>query len=201
MPLLIVLTLALLPCGAPALSAQQPFPADTAVLHRWVGTHDGRPLFLEFYGDSMLVVNDQYPLSFRLTPDSLVGFGDTTIVARWWMSDGRLILETSSGEVTMSEQGPLARPLTGRWVGPSGMAGGNDLELRMHANGTAEWRLLPGGSWTPGEWDRTSRTLDFTWHDAGETEWSGQYDPVGNAILFDHTAQGTSTTILRRAFR
>lgn len=199
MPKFAAILVALLPAVPAALSAQ--IPADTVLLHRWVGTHDGRPLVLEFYDDTMLVVNDQYPLSYRLTPDSLIGFGDTTIVARWWMSVGRLILSTPSGEVTMAELPPLARPVTGRWTGPLGNAASTDIELQIFANGTARWRTMPSGGWTSGEWDRETRVLTFTWHDADKSEWSGQYDPIGNAILFEQTVPGTSTTILRRAFR
>jgi hypothetical protein len=199
MPKLTTVLLALLPLAPAALSAQ--IPADTVLLHRWVGTHDGRPLVLEFYDDTMLVVNDRYPLSYRLTPDSIIGFGDTTVVARWWMSVGRLILETPSGEITMAELPPLARPVAGRWTGGLGDAAGTNIELQVFANGTARWRTLPEGAWTQGEWDREARVLTFTWHDADETDWSGQYDPIGNAILFEQTVPGSGTSILRRAFR
>ena len=33
---------------------------DTTLTKRWVGLHLERPLELEFYGDTMLVVNDRY---------------------------------------------------------------------------------------------------------------------------------------------
>jgi len=58
---------------------------------------------------------------------------------------------------------------------------------------------LPAGAWTYGEWDREMRVITFTWSD--ETEWQAQYDPVGNAMLFETTVAGAEATILRRIFR
>ena len=65
--------------------------------------------------------------------------------------------------------------------------------------GSARWRRLPSGAWTYGEWDREMRIITFTWSD--ESEWRGQYDPVGNAMLFEQTVPDAQPTILRRVFR
>jgi hypothetical protein len=180
-----------------------PAPADaqrdSVLAHRWVGVHGGRPLQLEFYGDTMLVVNDEHVLSFRLTRDSLVAFGDTSVTGRYRLVLERLLLETPDGVVTMAVQSPLARPLTGHWRGPLGTDDGVETELVIAADGSARWRRLPRGAWTHGEWDREMRVITFTWSD--ETEWRGQYDPVGNAMLFELTVPDAQATILRRVFR
>lgn len=180
---------------------QQGGPCVTQLTGRWVGMHGYRPLLLEFYDDTMLVVNDQHPLDFRASHDSLFAWGDTTITARYWFSYCRLLLETPGGaELTMTYQEPLARPLTGRWVGDLGPPPGGTAEIRIAANGTARWHVLPSGSWTDGEWERNTRLITFTW--ATDTiPWIGHYDPEGNAILFDHTVPGSSTAIFRRIFR
>jgi hypothetical protein len=191
---LLLLGLLVLAGGRP-LVAQR----DSVLAHRWVGLHLRQPLQFEFYGDTMLVVNDEHVLNFRLTNDSLIATGDTTVVGRYRLVLGRLILETVEEVVTMATQSPLARPLTGHWTGPLGTSDGNDTELIIYASGIARWRRLPGGRWADGEWDRETRLITFTWADS--TEWHGQYDPVGNAILFERTVEGGETTILRRFFR
>lgn len=172
---------------------------DSVLSHRWVGIHQRQPLQFEFYGDTMLIVNDEHVLSFRLTGDSLVAYGDTNVRGRYRMALGRLLFETSGGVVTMSPQSPLARPLTGRWQGLLGTADGVNIELLIRADGTARWRRLPDGRWIEGEWDRETRIITFTWVD--ESEWRGHYDPHGNAILFERTLPEAGTSILRRAFR
>jgi hypothetical protein len=192
-PLAAVLLAGLL---VPAVAVAQ---RDSVLAHRWVGVHKGQPLQLEFYGDTMLVVDDQRVLDYRLTGDSLVAFGDTTIAAQYRLVMGRLLLQTPDGVVTMATQIALGRPLTGRWRGPLGTDDGADAELEIFAGGTARWRRLPEGRWTAGEWDREMRVVTFTWAD--ESEWRGQYDPVGNAMLFEATAAGGQPTILRRLFR
>ena len=121
------------------------------------------------------------------------------MVGRYRLMLGRLIFETSDDVVTMAVQSPLARPLTGLWSGPLGTEDGALAELSISASGTARWRSLPAGRWADGEWDRETRLITFTWADS--TEWRGQYDPVGNAILFEQTVAGAGTTILRRIFR
>jgi hypothetical protein len=180
----------------PAAAAAQ---RDSVLAHRWVGVHLGRPLQFEFYGDSMLVVDDERVLDYRLTGDSLVALGDTTIAGQYRLVMGRLLFHTPDGVITMAVQSALARPLTGRWRGPLGTDDGAESELVISADGTARWRRLPGGRWTYGEWDREMRAVTFTWAD--ESEWRGQYDPVGNAMLFELTVPESQPTILRRIYR
>jgi len=192
----LVAALALIVLVVPLPAAAQ---RDSVLAHRWVGMHNRRPLQFEFYGDTMLVVDDEHVLDFRLTSDSLIAFGDTTIVGQYRLVMQRLLLQTSEGVVTMATQLPLARPLTGRWRGPLGTDDGVETELEIYASGTARWRRLPGGRWTSGEWDRETRVVTFTWSD--ESEWRGQYDPVGNAMLMETTVAQAQPTILRRVFR
>lgn len=194
MRLVSALLLAAVALPAPAVAQR-----DSVLAHRWVGVHQGRPLQLEFYGDTMLVVDDEHVLDFRLTGDSLIAFGDTTVVGRYRLVMDRLLLQTSDEVVTMATQLTLARPLTGRWRGSLGTDDGVEAELTILAGGTARWRRLPDGRWTAGEWDREMRTVTFTWDD--ETEWRGQYDPVGNAMLMETTVPDAQPTILRRVFR
>ncbi len=168
---------------------------------RWVGLHRGQTLNLEFYGDTMLVVNDQYPLSYRVTPESLIATGDTAFAVRYWFSYGRLLLETKEGAViTMSQQGPLARPLTGRWIGELGTEITTRAELLIYPGGVARWRTLSGGGWQEGEWERQSRIITFFWP-ADSTDWLGHYDVEGNTIVFEHTVPGSGPAIFRRVFR
>lgn len=174
---------------------------DQRLLHRWVGTHAGRSLHLDFYGDTMLVVNDQYAVNYRATRDSIVARGDTTFAATYWFALDRLLLRTAEDAVvTMSEQSPLARPLHGRWRGSPGGWTDREVELVMHRGGSARWRTVPSGGWVQGEWDRLTRIITFTWL-PDSTAWSGQYDPVGNALLFEDAPPGDGTLVLRRVFR
>lgn len=181
-------------------TAAQDQSTESPLLKRWVGTHRGRPLFLEFYGDSMLVVNDARVLDYYTTRDSIVAYGDTSFTVNYWFALGRLLLRTGEGAtITMSSQSALARPITGRWVGtPSGRD--ERVELQMTRDGTARWRWASGGPWNQGEWDRFSRNLTFTWLPDSAT-WNGQYEPQGNAILFERAAPGWGFLILRRYFR
>lgn len=168
---------------------------------RWVGMHRGAPLHFEFYGDTMLVVNDRYALNARVTSDSLLASGDTTVVARYWFSLDRLLVETPDGYVvTMSAQKALARPLTGRWVGDLGTPEQVEAELVITPGGVAQWRQLPAGNWVAGEWERQTRVITFTWA-ADSTDWVGHYDVEGNAILFEKTLPGSRAAIFRRVFR
>ncbi len=95
----LLLTLGLLLALAPPLAAQR----DSVLATRWVGNHEGRPLQFEFYGDTMLVVNDLHALDYRLTGDSLVAFGDTIIQGRYRLVRDWLLFETPSGMVTMAK--------------------------------------------------------------------------------------------------
>lgn len=193
----IAIALAGLLAVAPAhgLAAQR----DSVLAHRWVGMHLRQPLQFEFYGDTMLIVNDEHILDFRLTDDSLMATGDTVVQGRYRLALGRLLLETPSGVVTMATQSALARPLTGRWQGGLGTEDGATIELVIKVDGTARWRTLPDGRWMDGEWDRETRIITFTWID--ESEWRAHYDPIGNAILFEQTVPGAESSILRRVFR
>lgn len=182
---------------SPATASAQ---ADPRLLGRWVGTHQSRPLHLDFYGDSMLVVNDHHALYYRATRDSLYAVGDTSFAVEYWFALDRLLLETVEGNViTMATQDKLARPLEGRWLGTPTL-GDERIELVMRRGGIAEWRQLPGGAWIGGEWDRHTRLITFTWL-PDSTQWSGQYDPANNTLLFEQTYEGSGTVFLRRVFR
>lgn len=174
---------------------------DSVLSNRWVGRHQGRPLHFEFYGDTMLVVNDQHALNFELSRDSLLATGDTLVTGHYRLAFGRLVFTTPDGVVTMSKQSALARPLDGRWEGPLGTPDDQRVELETFGNGVARWRAVPDGSWTVGEWDRAFRIITFTWQDRNQTEWQAQYDPIGNALLFERTVPHGGTTILRRVYR
>lgn len=185
-----------------AVATGQPLlQQEGALAGRWVGLHRGQTLHLEFYGDTMLVANDRYALSYYLRGDSLVATGDTVVVARYWFALGRLLLETPGGAVvTMTPQDALARPLAGRWVGELGTPDGAEAELLVIAGGVARWRPLSGGAWAHGEWERQSRVITLVWA-ADSTDWVGHYDVDGNAIVFAHTVPGSRPAIFRRAFR
>ena len=199
-----LLTVGLLfPLAAGAQSAQ---PKDTALEKRWVGNYLERPLTLEFYGDTMLVVGDRHALDYRLTGDSLIANGDTTIRARYRLAYGRLLLEVPDGNViTMAPQRTLGRQLTGHWIGSVDSAGtAIPVELNLYNDRTACWRVTPDGKWMRGEWDRDSRTVTMIWDNG---EWIGRYDPQGNALVLKpavDSSQGTTPSpagTLQHAFR
>ncbi len=188
--------------------------ADPRLLKRWVGTHGGRPLWLDFYSDTMLVVDDVYALDYFATPRWIEAVGDTAFRVSYWFARDRLLLETEDGRViTMAEQDPLARPLfAGRWRGTTVGRDQPVIDLLMYRGGIAQYREMPGGEWVEGEYDRTTRVIKFTWFpdslesEADSLEWIGQYDPAGNALLFPGTIPEESlpdagTVVLRRAFR
>ncbi len=185
--------------------AQQP---DSALQGRWVGIHLERSLTLEFYGDTMLVVRDYYPLNYRLTADSLIATGDTSFAVRYRLAMGKLLLDPGNGDViTMSPQVALGRPLTGRWVGDIDTSGTTQrAEIRLQSDRSAVWRTLPDGKPEYGEWDRQTRKVTLTW--SGSGEWTGLYDPLRNTLLLEPVTDttgvaqaGGATGILRRAFR
>src|SRR5262249_16997445 len=121
---------------------------DTTLLRRWVGMHNDRPLHLEFYGDTMLVVGDRYALTYRLTLDSLIAEGDTSFAVRYRMSMGYLLLETADSDVvTLKSQSVLGRPLTGRWIGDAGTDRGGRAELVLTTDRVCRYRELPNGAW------------------------------------------------------
>lgn len=174
---------------------------DNPLLKRWVGTHKRQTLFLDFYSDTMLVVDDSRVADFIATNDSIVVFGDTSFAVHYRFAQGWLLIRTEEGDViTMSSQGPLARPLWGRWLGRVSRMGNRMMELQIRGNGTAYWRWIPGGERTEGEWDRFSRILTFTWL-PDTVVWNGLYDPMQNQLLFDETVEESGVVVLERFFR
>jgi hypothetical protein len=155
----------------------------------------------------MLVVGDRHALTYQLSADSLIAFGDTSFVARYRLVMSRLLLETPDGVITMSQQPTLGRPLTGRWVGDVEADGAYQPgELELTADRTARWRPLADGKPAIGEWERETRRITLTWDNGNE--WSGLYDPQRNTLLLEPRADSTgavrpggATGILRRVFR
>jgi hypothetical protein len=192
--LIAVAALALIPL-APA--TQQP-----QLRGRWVGTHQGQVLYLDFHGDSMLVVNDRYVLDYNVTFDSLTAFGDTSFAVAYWFAVDRLLLATAEGNVvTMNRQSELARPLHGfRWHGAPTRQSDQQIHLEMFRGGVARWKLMPTGEWVDGEWDRSSRVIEFTWF-PDSTMWTGRYDPVGEALLFEEAFPESGAVVLRKVYR
>jgi len=176
----------LVPSGGPPSDSIPRQPHDTTLLRRWVGW----PLTLEFYGDTMLVVGDHHALDYRLTSDSLVATGDTSIRAQYRLSHGRLLLDLPDGSViTMATQKTLARPLTGHWIGALDSLGSAiPAELNLNADRSACWHVTPDGKWLQGEWDRQFRQVTMTWDN---NEWIGIYDPQRNSILLRPIADST----------
>ena len=203
-------TLAVL-CTLIAVSASGAGQQESRLLQRWVGTHYNRPLHLDFYGDTMLVVNDRYAVDYYVVDDSLIAYGDTSFAVSYWFARDRLLLQTEEGRiVTLSRQLELARPLHGgRWRGGE-IGTDDDMELVLMRGGIARWRTYPGGKWDNGEWDRSTRIITFTWFPdtAGVDEevpdsvqWVAQYDPEGSALLFPETIPDKGTVVLRRILR
>jgi len=187
-PLALMAALAVLVAGPLAAQANQ------RLLGRWVGTHDGRPWVIDFYGDTMLVVDDERVLDFRVSADSLIAEGDTSFAVSYWFGRERLLVQTEAGEiVTMAPQDHLARPLHGNWRG-----GG--IDLWMGRGGVARWRPADGGRWNGGEWERRTRIITFLWL-PDSLEWAAQYDPQGAALLFSEMESRAGPVVLRKAFR
>jgi hypothetical protein len=201
------------PLDCPPAAAQVAAPQgeqSDPLLRRWVGQYKGRPIWFDFFGDSLLVVNDIHPLSFRFSWDSIVAYGDTSFAVSYRFSYDRLIVTTVEGTVfTMSPQDPLARPLGApsgsprpfEWIGQNDSG---TVEVQMRRGGWARFRVAPGGSWTAGHWDRQSRDITFTWpipppdgSAADSTRWLGVYD-APRALIFEETIPGAGITIFRR---
>jgi len=194
----IPLTIALLAGATLVLAAAA--QSDNPLFRRWVGTHENRPLVLDFYGDSMVIVNDDYVDGYSVEDRRLSVFGDTSFTVKYWFMLDRLLLETDDGTVlTMAEQDPLARPMFGTWRGAE-IASGRRIELWLGRGGVARWRRLPGSGWTSGEWDRTSRSIEFTWL-PDSTVWTAQYDPPGGALLFEEMPPESGMVVLRHVYR
>ncbi len=174
--------------------------ANPRLLRRWVGSYQGRPMHLDFYGDTMLVLNDALALDYRATRDSLVAVGDTSFAVSFWFALDRMLLQTAQGDViTMAPQDVLARPIEGRWLGTPSDSD-RPIELRMTRSGTARWRREPDGTWVSGEWDRVMRVILFTWL-PDSVVWTARYDPGGNAMLVSDIPPDGGSVILRRFFR
>lgn len=186
---------AVLATMAGAAAAQDDFrtPADTTqdarILQRWVGAKfNGLPFWLDFYGDSMLVVSDrfnEFPVQYVLTPRTLTVYGDSALIfllatafnpnradedfgfqdryeMRYRFSLERLILEADGNRrITMTPQPTLARPIERRWMAL--LADGSQMELFLNTNGTVSRRTWPGGARTVGTWERQVRDIVFDW--------------------------------------
>ncbi len=172
------------------------------MLRRWVGTLNLQPLHFDFFGDTMLLLNDTRALSFYIEGDSLVAWGaDTTFTIRFWFSRDRLLVLTAeSTVVTMNEQNRMARPIFGRWRGNPVGRSDEQIELSLARGGVAAYRARPQWAWTAGVWDRTTRFITLTWEE-DSTEWVGQYDPDGAVLSFDSTWAESGTVFLRKVYR
>jgi len=203
-PILVSMVLA----GTPTLLDAQTQREMSPLFQRWVGRSvTNRPLFFDFYADTMLIVNDVYVSDFWYTPDSLVVFGDTTFTVRYEFRYDKMLIHTVDGTtITMTPQSIAARPIFGGSVGEWGswIATTNDgtrMELQLRrASSQARWRALPSGTWVSGDWDRQARNITFTWQ-PDSTTWIGQYDASGHQLIFEQTEPGTSVTIFRRFHR
>ena len=131
------------------------------ILKRWVGAKvNGLPLWLDFFGDTMLVVSDnvsQYPVDYALTPRALTLYGDTgsthmlyhafhrrhseaeaflpesPFVLRYRFSLDKLLVEVDQITITMTEQNPLARPIEASWI--ADLPDGTQMELFFRRSG------------------------------------------------------------------
>jgi hypothetical protein len=198
------------------------------LLRRWVGSRpNGAPLFLDFHGDSMLVVNDVLIMDFWYGPDSIIAYNaDTSFALRYDFSYDKMLIRTIEGHtITMSPQLIDARPVFhgqggtfGTWIAQT-----PDGELRldiMRIGNIARWRK-ENTTWVSGTYNRSSRTFTFTWdvdslaprpppqdeatagRGAADSAhiWVGYLDTEGYQFLFDRTEPGTSVAIFRRVFR
>ncbi len=229
---------AVLAAAPTALEARQDFfdrrpdSVPNRILRRWVGAKvNGLPLWLDFFGDSMLVVSDNvrnYPVTYAITPRTLIIYGDTTLshmlydsfhrhrddepfipgyqfVIQHRFSLEKLLIEFEDVTITMTEQDYLARPLEASWI--ADLPDGTRMDLFLSRGGTASYRISPGGSRVFGEWDRTFRDIEFDWTpDSLEVPdstliWTGFFDAPGQQILLDSIGPGTSVTIFRRIIR
>ena len=214
---------------------------ENRLLNRWVGAKtNGLPLWLDFFADSMLVISDnanEFATDFALTPRSLVIRGDSAMIRilatsfnsrregedfalrssfeiRYRFSLDRLLLTADGTTITMSPQKIRARRIEANWI--ADLPDGTRMELRMDRLGNVRYRVVPGGSWRWGAWDRNARDITFDWSpDPPEATqipeaiempdstviWSGLYDAGGDQIVLEHVGEGTGTTIFRRIIR
>jgi hypothetical protein len=193
-----VILLTALTFSVASWSAQEPDP----LLRRWVGTLNLQPLHFDFFGDTMLLLNDRKALSFSVEGDSLIAWGpDTTFTVRFWFSmDRLLVLTAESTLVTMSEQDRMARPIFGLWRGNPIGHRDEQIELSLGRGGVAAYRSKPEWQWTTGEWTRSTRIITLSW-EADSSQWVGQYDPNGAVLSFDSTWAESGTVFLRKVYR
>jgi len=208
-----VLALTMLVATPPASSTAQADDTEQTdpLLRRWVGHYRNRPIFFDFFSDSLLVVNDIHAVDFVFTWDSIIAYGDTSFAVSYRFSYDRLLITTESGTVfTMAPQDIMARPISApggsrmptRWISETSLG---TVEVQMREGGWARWRLTPGGSWQSGEWSRSARDVEFTWVSRdGEvpdtTLWIGVYD-APDAMIFEETVPESGITIFRRTIR
>ncbi len=212
-----------------------PVPSDSQenrLLRRWVGAKvNGIPLWLDFFGDSMLAISDnvnQFAANYALTPNTLVVYGDsvfmrvlatafdrnregedfsgrTSFEMRYRFSLERLLVEADGVTITMSPQSVLARRIEANWI--ADLPDGTQMLLQLFRSGSARYRVAPGGSWVGGDWERNAREITFDWNrDSVETPdstliWNGLYDARGDQIVLENAGEGTGTTIFRRIIR
>ncbi len=178
-----------------AVATQPSGQGNNRLLGRWVGTHADRPWWLDFYGDTMLVVDDTLIVNFRATRDSLIAYGDTSFSVAYWLVRDRMMVQTANGEIiTMAPQDPLARPIHGDWRG-------DGVRIRIWRGSVVSSRDASGTA-RSGEWQRRSRTIIFTWL-PDSLVWTAQYDPLGPALLTTvvEPDSSTRTVILRKMLR
>ncbi len=197
-----------------AVSAQATPGYSDPLLRRWVGHHLGRPIFFDFFSDTMLVLNDNHLLDFWFTWDSIVAWGDTSFAVRYGFSYDRLLITTETGTVfTMAPQDTLARPVDappgsgkpGLWVAETDSG---TIHIQIWRGGTALWRRVPGGSWERGQWSRSARDFRFAWplpesespEEPDSTIWTALYD-APRALIFEEMFPGISIAIFRRQHR
>lgn len=202
------------------------------IVSRWVGARmNGLPIWLDFYGDSMLVISDnfnQFAADYALTPQTLVVYGDSVLMRvlatafnrereqedfssrtsfemRYRFSLERLLLQADGATITMTPQSVLARRIEVNWI--ADLPDSTQMQLRLDRIGNAGYRIVPGGSWVWGDWERDARDILFDWTpDSLETPdstliWKGLYDARGQQIVLEDTGEGTGTTIFRRIIR
>jgi hypothetical protein len=181
--------------GFAAVAARQ---GDPRLHGRWIGTYQSQPLILDFYGDTMLVVNDSLALNYEARGGVLRAWGDSTLGGTYWFALDRMLFETGANEVvTMARQDVLARPLFGEWRGT--WTGDQIIQLHLARGGVASYQIPGQSGRTGGEWDRSSRTITFTWL-PDSIIWQAMYDPGSNALLFQNVPE-RGTLFLYRAYR
>ncbi|MDH5642630.1 MAG: hypothetical protein OEY63_00390 [Gemmatimonadota bacterium] len=206
--------------------------ADETLYQRWVGMQiNTLPIWLDFFGDSMLVISDRsanYPVNFRATRREITVYGEPEVLRliaaafnsnraaddfsfrtqytfTYRFSAGRMLIEAEGTTITMSPQSVLARPLEATWR--ADLSGGGQMELLMDRQGNVRYRNLPGGSWRWGKWERAGRemVLDFNPSNVEVPDssriWLGIYDADGQQLVMESVGEGTSITIFKRIIR